>query len=48
MITKLDIKNFKIHKSTTLELKSLNVLAGKIVAENHRLFKPCCFYVKAI
>lgn len=29
MITKLDIKNFKIHKSTTLELKSLNVLAGK-------------------
>ena len=29
MITKLDIKNFKIHKSTTLKLKLLNVLAGK-------------------
>ena len=29
MITKLDIKNFKIHKSTTLGLKLLNVLAGK-------------------
>lgn len=38
-IEHIKLKNYKCHRSFESDLKKLTILAGKIVLENHQLYR---------